>query len=1044
MFRMSAAVLRNLVGGFLLVAIGVGAGCNGGGGPVTPGGGGGGGQAEDLLIDFNDDPSEKLVASAKASDRVEFAIFGDKDSDGDVEKVSQIDLIVGEDGQTVTVELDEQERPVRMEADDGTATTFSYDADTGTVRADVVDASGDSTVDESFDVIAEDEPAPSRSRLGAQRALCERMESLRDVLDEFFDCDDGGGDAAFCDGTIGKAAKALRNFCRVDSTETDDLKTSLGRGPRRVPLGIRPFFTTRPAPGEGTTVILNAVAFGGARPYEKIEWLWLFGPDGVSVQNLPSGVAIADLVLPGDYVFRGEVIDADGDRVSADIEIRSESVPEVFFEWSPQRPDVGRVVTFSAEQRTRDFADEKAFYHWQFGDGEANSGPGVTHAYVEPGEYVVTLLVTTRDGRRATATEVVLVGQGPMDCGQECHDEAERLFLDCLLTGQVEDDCAKKTHDFVEACLGDGCGGISSCEDHCLQQASRAFGECVEEGGSDTECTQLTRDVAERCFREQCAQEGDCDGVCGAEAELAFERCLLEGGSDDQCAGLSSMFAEKCRAEHCGRPDDCERECKEDIGRLFEECRRNGGNEEECAARTRDFAEKCFRERCGEEGNCEQLCEDQIRQIFDQCLFDGGDDEECEHRARVFFEECRQRHCGQENGCEQECEERAGQAFGDCLQTGGTDQECSEKIRRIFDQCLFDLCGHEPDCEQLCGNEGEQAFKECRIRGGAEDQCFERAREAKEHCLVRECGGGDGGGGDECEQQCREEGDFAKRHCMDSGGDQFKCDNVFREVLEQCVQEQCRDTGNCEDRCYEQANRKFDECVINGGTTDECDFQWARVKDYCMVEVCGASGEPGDPGDCEDRCYQEANFSFDDCIANGAPAEECDILWGDVADRCLVDKCGFPEDPGGECEDSCFKHANFTFDDCVANGGAPDECDIQWQEVYDQCLRDECGMGGEPGDPGVCKNECIEEAKSVFDDCLLKGGDNDGCGSDSRAHLGSCVRDICGEEPDCGAHCLHLSNRVGENCLADGGDPVACDADASSFAERCKIAGCDG
>jgi microbial collagenase len=50
-------------------------------------------------------------------------------------------------------------------------------------------------------------------------------------------------------------------------------------------------------------------------------------------------------------------------------------------------------------------------YQWNFGDGTVSTLPPqhIFHAYQKPGSYIVTLTVTTTDGRTATALTGVVV-----------------------------------------------------------------------------------------------------------------------------------------------------------------------------------------------------------------------------------------------------------------------------------------------------------------------------------------------------------------------------------------------------------------------------------------------------------------------------------------------------------------------------------------------------------------------------------------------------------------------------------------------------------
>jgi hypothetical protein len=82
-------------------------------------------------------------------------------------------------------------------------------------------------------------------------------------------------------------------------------------------------------------------------------------------------------------------------------------LPSTSFTWSPTDPSPADTVQFSAykyDQAGGDFGPD----HWSFGDGATAVG-SASHRYAADGDYTVTLVSTTLDGRSATATQVVHV-----------------------------------------------------------------------------------------------------------------------------------------------------------------------------------------------------------------------------------------------------------------------------------------------------------------------------------------------------------------------------------------------------------------------------------------------------------------------------------------------------------------------------------------------------------------------------------------------------------------------------------------------------------
>ena len=73
--------------------------------------------------------------------------------------------------------------------------------------------------------------------------------------------------------------------------------------------------------------------------------------------------------------------------------------------WPPSRFD--EIAFYAYAYDPAGFEIES--YAWDFGDGTTATGYSAAHQYAQDGEYVVTLMVTTSDGRQATVTESVQV-----------------------------------------------------------------------------------------------------------------------------------------------------------------------------------------------------------------------------------------------------------------------------------------------------------------------------------------------------------------------------------------------------------------------------------------------------------------------------------------------------------------------------------------------------------------------------------------------------------------------------------------------------------
>ncbi len=1029
--------------GSLFLALAIGLGCTGGG-SLTPGGpdgggGGDGGAADELLINFNDDEESKLVASAKAGD-AEYAIFGDKDDAGDVDDVTQLDLQLG-DGTTVTLEVDEDGRPVRMESADGSTATFSYDSDTGTIRADVVSADGTEAVDETLDDIIDDgENANRLTGPEATQALCAQLADVRNVLNEFFDCE-SEPDSEFCTGPIADAAQLIDDLCVLEAQEVDDLETSL-ESPRDVPLGIRPFVTVRPAPEESTTAILTATAFGGTRPYESVEWAWIFGPEEVEVQNLPAGLAIADLVGEGTYVFRAEVIDADGNSASADIEVKGEVLPSIKINFSPDFPAIGQVVTFSvSDEKTRTNADaDVRLLHWQFGDGEQNSGVEVTHAYLEEGEFVVKVLKTTRDGGRATASAVVRVGDD-VDCGDACFHEAEGRFLDCLLAGGDDATCGESAKAGVETCLRDECGEAASCEDFCRTETDAVFEGCLSEGGTTEACEEAKHEFARHCFNDACGG-GDqgCGMVCEGDVQRVLEDCLATSEDLDGCNAEADAFAQQCIEEACGAGSDCSGECEGKAKRIFDECRRNGGRDDECGNRARLFSDKCFADKCGQRRDCDDACESQVGQVFDSCKRNGATSEECERRVGEFLNHCVKQNCGDPRDCGAKCEGRAHDVFKGCMDDSADEPTCLELSFGALQDCQINECGQTGGgCERVCDERAGEKFQDCIDAGLDFEICDQTAGDAFQSCVENDCAGFDAPQGG-CEDRCLFAGDDAYRRCLVSGKTDDECERIESDAVNGCIQANCpTDGGGCEDRCFGLADGVFNDCLATGTDEATCAQTAGETVDACLIDEC--AGQGGDVP-CEERCFREADRALGDCITSGGDPRDCERRVNPTLTACLDNRCGLAPPPPeqGDCEEKCGNLASREIERCVATGIPPSDCEARVEDVFTRCLAFECG-GQNPLPPpppppgnGGCTEQCAGEADLTFADCMLEGLTQEECQTRADGAFETCIIELCedggeggegGEgggngEPTCEDECVTSSLAVFDGCVAQG------------------------
>lgn len=123
---------------------------------------------------------------------------------------------------------------------------------------------------------------------------------------------------------------------------------------------------------------------------------------------LPSGVRLEETLQKADLQL-GEWANLAFTASEESLEIEFMPLgPAASFAFQPREPTAGEVVTFIDEslvdpQRTLERME------WEFGDGNAGSGPTVTHTFTEPGRYSVRLTVTDSAGESDSLERIVVV-----------------------------------------------------------------------------------------------------------------------------------------------------------------------------------------------------------------------------------------------------------------------------------------------------------------------------------------------------------------------------------------------------------------------------------------------------------------------------------------------------------------------------------------------------------------------------------------------------------------------------------------------------------
>ncbi len=707
-------LLRNsTMFGLMIVALGIAIpGCENGSNSDGSGGGSNQTDAKNQLA-VNDDPNSNLVAQAKVSDGSSFSVFGEKNGDGDVEQVSQIDMVL-EGGESLTLELDDNGRPVLVDGGES-KTTFSYDDDTATVQAEVDDSNGTSILEGDVTVQASAKIVGRRFR-ATPESLCERLRNSQGVLENLFPCesddsDQASDDNSSCGGIAPRVKNVIDRFCSAQAEVVTQVDANLSDTPKVIPLGVKGFFTTRPRDG-GATVVLVATVFGGVKPIENVDWELSDGP-AAPVENLPGGVAVADVGSEGTHTFKVTATDGEGTSATHEVEVGESRRPVINVIADPPNAAPGAEVAFSVESNVDLPADVLANIKWRFGDDTEAVGANVTHSFDEDGAFVVVALLRGGD-RRETASTVVRIG-ADLECWEGCQTRSEQVFFECDFDNNGDANCAARSNAVLTQCLADRCGEELDCEFHCHRFGAKVRRQCMSAGGNRRLCAAAGRAARMYCTFEQCDEDADCEQFCDDDFDLFVDECLEGEDRGVDCEVSAEDSIDECIVEECGADFECEDDCADQADRLFGACSDSGASFDECAARSRRFFEDCAREQCDVEFDCEAVCEDQREQIIAECEADGVDPQICRQDARDFVDHCLFEHCGVAGAtvpvdddidaidpndfggdsieeCKEQCRQDADLADRECRDTGGTGAECRSLREFILQDCIEVLC----------------------------------------------------------------------------------------------------------------------------------------------------------------------------------------------------------------------------------------------------------------------------------------------------------------------------------------------------------------
>jgi PKD repeat protein len=161
-------------------------------------------------------------------------------------------------------------------------------------------------------------------------------------------------------------------------------------------------------------VVFNASASYDYYPGAVVSYFWHFG-DGSPPLNTTNTIVTHAFNASGNYTTTLKVTDNDGLTDTTSQTIYVAELPTASFTYSPSEPYAGDTVTFNA---TKSHAIDGYIvkYVWDFGDGNTTTVTSsvITHSYMTPATYNVTLTVIDNRGLSNSDTKTVTVTARPV------------------------------------------------------------------------------------------------------------------------------------------------------------------------------------------------------------------------------------------------------------------------------------------------------------------------------------------------------------------------------------------------------------------------------------------------------------------------------------------------------------------------------------------------------------------------------------------------------------------------------------------------------
>ncbi|MEL6270567.1 MAG: PKD domain-containing protein, partial [Chloroflexota bacterium] len=184
---------------------------------------------------------------------------------------------------------------------------------------------------------------------------------------------------------------------QVTLTVSDGVTQSTATGTVSVGAGLQAAFTPQQAnvtAGEGVT--FDSSASTG----NIVSYAWQFGDGGTSAEANPTYPYNA----PGEYQVTLTISDGVTQSTATGTVSVGAGLQAAFFA-NPEQANVGDTISFDASASTGPIST----FQWDFGDGNSSVDPAPLHPYQAPGEYTVTLTLTSVGGQVSQAQQTVSI-----------------------------------------------------------------------------------------------------------------------------------------------------------------------------------------------------------------------------------------------------------------------------------------------------------------------------------------------------------------------------------------------------------------------------------------------------------------------------------------------------------------------------------------------------------------------------------------------------------------------------------------------------------